>query len=39
MNEFSMLYDNEGVHPLEGGVVRCKRRRRCSRRPGLPTRA
>ncbi len=29
-----MLYENEGVHTLEGGVVRRKRRR--SRRPTLP---
>jgi hypothetical protein len=34
LNEFRMLYENEGVHTLEGGVVRRKRRR--SRRPGLP---
>ena len=33
MNEFRMLYENEGVHTLEGGVARRKRRR--SRRPGL----
>ena len=32
--EFKLLYDNEGVHTLEGGVVR--RKRRLSRRPGLP---
>src|SRR6185503_16613225 len=29
-----MLYENEGVHTLEGGVVRRKRRK--SRRPTLP---
>jgi radical SAM superfamily enzyme YgiQ (UPF0313 family) len=34
LNEFRMLYENEGVHTLEGGVVRRKRRR--SRRPSLP---
>src|SRR6185436_4563182 len=34
LNEFRMLYANEGVHTLEGGVVRRKRRR--SRRPTLP---
>jgi radical SAM superfamily enzyme len=34
LNEFRMLYENEGVHTLEGGVVR--RKRRLSRRPGLP---
>jgi tRNA A37 methylthiotransferase MiaB len=34
LNEFRMLYENEGVHTLEGGVVRRKRRR--SRRPGMP---
>ena len=34
LNEFRMLYENEGVHTLEGGVVRRKRRR--SRRPTLP---
>ena len=33
LNEFRMLYENEGVHTLEGGVVRRKRRR--SRRPTL----
>jgi radical SAM superfamily enzyme YgiQ (UPF0313 family) len=33
MNEFRMLYQNEGVHTLEGGVVRRKRRR--SRRPTM----
>jgi tRNA A37 methylthiotransferase MiaB len=32
--EFRLLYANEGVHTLEGGVVRRKRRR--SRRPTLP---
>ena len=32
--EFKTLYDNEGVHTLEGGVVR--RKRRLSRRPSLP---
>ena len=32
--EFRMLYENEGVHTLEGGVVRRKRRK--SRRPTLP---
>ena len=26
LNEFRMLYENEGVHTLEGGVVRRKRR-------------
>jgi radical SAM superfamily enzyme YgiQ (UPF0313 family) len=34
LNEFRMLYANEGVHTLEGGIVRRKRRR--SRRPSLP---
>ncbi len=34
LNEFRMLYANEGVHALEGGVIRRKRRR--SRRPTLP---
>ena len=34
LNEFRMLYANEKVHTLEGGLVRRKRRR--SRRPGLP---
>jgi hypothetical protein len=33
LNEFRMLYENEGVHTLEGGVIRRKRRR--SRRPTL----
>jgi hypothetical protein len=33
LNEFRMLYENEGVHTLEGGVVR--RKRRLSRRPTL----
>jgi hypothetical protein len=33
LNEFRMLYENEGVHTLEGGVVRRKRRK--SRRPTL----
>jgi hypothetical protein len=33
MNEFRMLYTNEKVHTLEGGVIRRKRRR--SRRPGM----
>ncbi|HEY5723129.1 MAG TPA: radical SAM protein [Allosphingosinicella sp.] len=33
LNEFRMLYANEGVHTLEGGIVRRKRRR--SRRPGM----
>jgi tRNA A37 methylthiotransferase MiaB len=33
LNEFRMLYQNEGVHTLEGGVVRRKRRK--SRRPTL----
>ena len=37
LNEFRMLYENEGVHTLEGGVVRRKRRR--SRRPELQARA
>jgi hypothetical protein len=32
--EFRLLYANEGVHTLEGGVVRRKRRK--SRRPALP---
>lgn len=31
--EFKMLYEIEGVHPLEGGVLRIKDRR--SRRPGM----
>jgi hypothetical protein len=34
MVEFKLLYANEKVHTLEGGVVRRKRRR--SRRPTLP---
>jgi len=34
LNEFRMLYGNEGVHTLEGGIVR--RKRRLSRRPGMP---
>jgi radical SAM superfamily enzyme YgiQ (UPF0313 family) len=34
LNEFRMLYAHEGVHTLEGGVIR--RKRRLSRRPGLP---
>jgi hypothetical protein len=33
MIEFKLLYANEGVHTLEGGVVRRKRRK--SRRPGM----
>jgi len=33
LNEFRMLYENEGVHTLEGGIIRRKRRR--SRRPTL----
>ena len=33
MNEFRMLYANEGVHTLEGGIIRRKRRK--SRRPGM----
>lgn len=33
LNEFRMLYANEGVHTLEGGVIRRKRRR--SRRPSF----
>ena len=33
MTEFKMLYELEGVHPLEGGAVRLKQRR--ARRPGL----
>ena len=33
MNEFRMLYRNEKVHVLEGGVIR--RKRRLSRRPGM----
>ncbi len=33
LNEFRMLYENEGVHTLEGGVIRRKRRR--SRRPTM----
>ena len=32
--EFRLLYANEGVHTLEGGVVRRKRRK--SRRPTMP---
>ena len=34
LNEFRMLYANEGVHTLEGGVIR--RKRRLSRRPDFP---
>ena len=37
LNEFRMLYANEGVHTLEGGVVRRKRRK--SRRPDHEARA
>lgn len=33
MTDFKMIYDIEGLHPLEGGILR--RRRRLSRRPGL----
>ena len=33
LNEFRMLYETEGVHTLEGGIIRRKRRR--SRRPTL----
>ena len=33
MAEFRMLYEVEGLHPLEGGLFRRKRRR--SRRPGF----
>ena len=33
LNEFRMLYANEGVHTLEGGIVRRKRRK--SRRPTM----
>jgi len=33
LNEFRLLYENEGVHTLEGGVIRRKRRR--SRRPTM----
>jgi len=32
--EFKLLYANEGVHTLEGGVLRRKRRK--SRRPSMP---
>jgi radical SAM superfamily enzyme YgiQ (UPF0313 family) len=34
MNEFKMLYEIEGLQVLEGGIFR--RKRRISRRPGLP---
>jgi hypothetical protein len=34
MNEFKMLWEVEGLHAMEGGVLRRKRRR--SRRPGFP---
>jgi hypothetical protein len=34
MTEFKMLYEIEGLHAMEGGVIRRKRRR--SRRPSLP---
>jgi hypothetical protein len=34
MNEFKMLYEIEGLQVLEGGIFR--RKRRLSRRPGLP---
>jgi len=34
LNEFRMLYANEGVHTLEGGIIRRKRRK--SRRPSFP---
>lgn len=37
LNEFQAIYEIEGVHPLESGIVR--RRRRRSRRPGLPREA
>ena len=33
LNEFRMIYEIEGLHPLEGGVWRRKRRR--SRRQGM----
>jgi hypothetical protein len=34
LTEFKVLYELEGVHPLEGGVIRLKYR--TDRRPGLP---
>lgn len=34
LNEFRMIYTIEGLHPLEGGVFRLKRRK--ARRPGMP---
>jgi tRNA A37 methylthiotransferase MiaB len=34
LNEFKAIYEIESVHPLESGIAR--RRRRRSRRPGLP---
>ena len=34
MVDFKMLFEIEGLHPLEGGALRRKRRR--DRRPGLP---
>jgi Radical SAM superfamily len=33
MNEFKMMFEIERLHPLEGGIVR--RKRRTSRRPGF----
>ncbi|MGZ8998519.1 MAG: B12-binding domain-containing radical SAM protein [Allosphingosinicella sp.] len=33
LNEFRMMWEIDGIHPLEGGVLR--RKRRASRRPGL----
>ncbi|HTU10600.1 MAG TPA: radical SAM protein [Allosphingosinicella sp.] len=33
MNEFKMMFEIERLHPLEGGIVRRKRRK--SRRPGM----
>ena len=37
LNEFRAIYEIEGIHPLESGILR--RRRRRSRRPGLALRA
>jgi hypothetical protein len=34
LNEFKMIYEIEGLHALEGGVLRRKQRR--SRRPSFP---
>jgi len=34
MTEFKLMFEAEGVHPLEGGILRLKYRR--DRRPGLP---